>query len=355
MKGRLIALDHWHGREAAALMVDGRLEDLLIDPVAGPHLGTVFAARVDRPLKGQGGAIVSWPGPDAGSGFLRHAKGLAPGSVLPVQVTGYAEPGKAPPVSDRLLFKSRYAIVTPGAPGLNVSRAIKDEARRDALDLIAREEMAGEAAGLILRSAAMEAADEDVRDDIAAMRAAWDAIGTERQEPGLMRAGDGAHLTAWREWTEPAHIDTGEGSFETHGILDAIDALKSPRALAGETVFYVEETRALSAIDINTGADASPAAGLKANLAAIRALPRELRLRGIGGQITIDFAPLAKRDRRQIETALRAAFRADAVATEVIGWTPLGHMELKRKRERPLLVPGPMPPPLPCPICDKST
>jgi hypothetical protein len=43
MKGRLIALDHIHDTEAAALMVDGRLEDLFLDP-DGPRPGAIYRA-----------------------------------------------------------------------------------------------------------------------------------------------------------------------------------------------------------------------------------------------------------------------------------------------------------------------
>ena len=57
--------------------------------------------------------------------------------------------------------------------------------------------------------------------------------------------------------------------------------------------------------------DASPAAALKANLAAAAELPRQLRLRGLGGQVTVDFAPLARADRPRIERALAAALRDD--------------------------------------------
>ena len=88
------------------------------------------------------------------------------------------------------------------------------------------------------------------------------------------------------------------------------------------------------AVDVNTGGDTSPAAGLKANLAAAKDLPRQLRLRGLGGQITLDLAPMGKKDRRQFETTLRAAFRHDATETALAGWTPLGHYELQRKRDR---------------------
>ncbi|MEO1461000.1 MAG: ribonuclease G, partial [Pseudomonadota bacterium] len=124
MKGRTLVLDHLGDREAAALMVDGRLEDILIDGDA-PRPGTVYRAIAERPMKGQGGVFLRTPD---GSAYLRQIKGLAPGDALLVQVTGYAEPGKALPVTIKLLFKSRYAIITPDAPGLNISRQIKDEA-----------------------------------------------------------------------------------------------------------------------------------------------------------------------------------------------------------------------------------
>ena len=94
---------------------------------------------------------------------------------------------------------------------------------------------------------------------------------------------------------------------------------------------YIEPTRALTAVDVNTSGGAG---ALEANLAALRALPRHLRLRGLGGQITIDLAPAMKRDRAALENTLRAALRTCPVETAFVGWTPLGHMELKRKRER---------------------
>ncbi len=87
-------------------------------------------------------------------------------------------------------------------------------------------------------------------------------------------------------------------------------------------------------MDVNTGADTSFAAGLKANIAAARDLPRQLRLRGLGGQVVLDLAPMPKKDRRTLESALRAALRADTVETSLVGWTPLGHLELQRARAR---------------------
>jgi Rne/Rng family ribonuclease len=104
---------------------------------------------------------------------------------------------------------------------------------------------------------------------------------------------------------------------------------------------FIEPTRALVAVDVNTGADLSPAAALKTNLAAAAELPRHLRLRGLGGQITIDLAPLARADRPRVERALATALRSDGIDTAIVGWTPLGHLELQRRRiRRPLSGPG---------------
>ncbi|KUJ76287.1 ribonuclease G [Ruegeria marisrubri] len=332
MKGRTIILDHIQGREAAALMVDGKLDDFLIAGDAPPP-GTIYRARADRPVKGQGGMFLSTPD---GPAFLRQVKGLAPGAQLLVQVSGYAEPGKAIPVTTRLLFKSRYAIVTPDAPGLNVSRSIRDDEERDRLLEIAHEAMEGCAFGLILRSCCAEAGADEIAEDIAAMtdlaRQVLDDTGTESEK---LAEGDGPHVLAWRDWTEPAEVVTEPGGFESHGVLDALDAvLGIAEPLPGGGQLYIQPTRALVAVDVNTGSDTSLAAGQKANFACAKALPRALRVRGLGGQITLDLAPMPKKDRRGFEAALRAAFKADSEETILAGWTPLGHFELQRKRGR---------------------
>lgn len=332
MKGRQIILDHVAGREAAALMVDGRLEDLLIDaPPGRPRPGAIYRAQAGRQAKGQGGVFL-----DAGGTrlWLRQAKGLRPGDMLLVQVTGHAEPEKAPPVSPNLVFKSRYAIVTPEAPGVNVARSIRDEDERDRLKLAALEALDGRDWGLILRSSCAGAGEAEIAEDVGAMIAAAEQALPPGGAPGPVTEGDGPHLTAWREWVEPAEVVTEPGGFERHGVLDALEALLGPKERAGEAVLYVEPTRALVAVDVNTGGDMSPAAALKANLAAARALPRALRLRGLGGRVVVDFAPMPKGQRRQIEQALKAAFRADPVETVLAGWTPLGQYEMQRKRER---------------------
>ena len=332
MKGRMIVLDRWLGRQAAALMQDGRLDDLLIDDDSAPRPGAIFRAICDRPLKGQGGMMVRLP--DGMTGYLRDARGLAAGAVLLVQVTGLASDGKAVPVTDRILLKSRHVIITPGAPGLNISRQIGDEDRR-AMLLALAQGLVGADYPMILRSSCADAAPDDIADDMRLMvdlaaKVLADATGPT---PAALTKGDGPHAVAWREWSAPA-ISDGAGAFVRDGVADQIAALRVPLVDLGEGTMYVEPTRALIAVDVNTGGDTSPAAALKANLAAARALPRALRLRGLGGQVVVDFAPMPKGQRKPLEQSLRATFKTDPVETSLAGWTPMGLFELNRKRER---------------------
>ena len=336
MIGRVVVLDDLGGQAAAALVVDGQLEELLIDPSDDTPLpGAIYRAVADRPMKGQGGMFVKLPG---GSGFLRQTDGIAPGQRIIVQVTGPAEGGKALPVTSRLLFKSRLAIVTPGAPGLNISRRIKDEAVRAELEAVAVEAMAGadESLGLILRSVAERAEADEVAGDVAAMRALAEAVLRDLDGgPELLVEGAGAHETAWRDWADPEPDEVIEAGFEAQGVHEMIAALREAKvALVGGGNMLIEPTRALVAVDVNTGPDTSPAAALKVNIAAARDLPRQLRLRGLGGQIVVDFAPMPKKERAILDQVIRAAFKAEAAETNLAGWTTLGLFELTRKRDR---------------------
>ena len=329
--GRIIVLDEIKGAKAAALIEGGRLEELLIDPEDDTPLpGAIYRAVADRPMKGMGGMFVKLP---QGSGFLRQTDGLAPGQRIVVQVTGPAEDGKALPVTTRLLFKGRLAIITPGAPGLNISRRIRDEDLRAELQALADAAMAGSGHGLILRSAAEEADPAEITEEIAELRQMADAVTADLDGgPELLVEGASAHDTAWRDWEAADEVVT-EG-FKRLGVLAMIDELLTPRVdLPGGGHMMIEPTRALVAVDVNTGPDTSPAAAMKANVAAARDLPRQLRLRGLGGQVVIDFAPMPKKERHILDQVIKAAFKGDGEA-HLAGWTTLGLFELTRRRDR---------------------
>ncbi|MEP3347993.1 MAG: ribonuclease E/G [Litoreibacter sp.] len=333
MKGALIVLGELAGREAAARMVDGKLDDLLLAPDdnAPPAPGAIYRAVADRPLKGQGGMMLSLP--DGQTALFRGAKGLKPGTTMLVQVTSYAEAHKAVPVTDRLIFKGRSVIVTPGAKGLNVSRQVRDDDMREELLEALHRSRAPEAGhGVIIRTGAVGIDPDDIAEETDSLLDLADAVLADTDgAPELLVDAIGPHDLAWRDWP---HKDQTVQGFDEHGVLDALAEMDREEISLGQASMFIEPTRALVAVDVNTGGDFSPAAGVKANLAVAKALPRMLRLRGLGGQITLDLAPMPKKDRKQFEVTLRNAFRADPIETSLVGWTPLGHYELQRKRER---------------------
>ncbi len=335
MKGSLAVFDKIGGRVAAARIVDGQLDDLLIEPPDDRiRPGTIYRAKAQRPMKGQGGMILETPD---GPLFLRQAKGIGAGDTFLVQTSTYAEQGKATPCSPRILFKSRFAMVTPGAAGRNISKAIRNEERRVELRELLDDLVMPEGMGLVLRTAAEEADASAIEDDANAMIELARNIQQEPASgaPQRLLDGPGAEELAFRDWPAPEATETGDGAFEATGVTEMIEAASGPReTLSGGGYIFIEPTRALVSVDVNTGRDTSPAAGLKANIETLRALPRALRLRGLGGQVVIDPAPLSKRDRRQVESVARAAFRADPIETTLVDWTPLGHLEILRKRER---------------------
>jgi Rne/Rng family ribonuclease len=387
MKGRVILIDTPKERGSqAALLVDGRLEDLLLDPLKGdttPAPGEIYWAKIDRLVPKMGGAFVRLTA--SGMGFLREAKGLKEGHGVLVQAGAYAEPGKATPVTTRVLYKCRTIIHTPDAPGINVSRQIRDEAERARLTDIVETALAEEvpntenqASGFIIRTAAHEAPAREIMREVGATladRHLCEAAGKDEPPGDRSLLSEPAFKIAVREWTaslpdrlvvherhhramrmdeewedgpmagllaansgdirDMAEPFDGPDLFDHHGVWDEIEKLKSPRAdLPSGAWMAVEATRAMVTVDVNTAGEFGGGASLTANLEAARELPRQLRLRGLGGQVIVDFAPLRKSDRKRIEEALKAAFRRDPVETSLAGWTPLGNFELQRKRER---------------------
>ncbi|MFC3568641.1 ribonuclease E/G [Paracoccus simplex] len=340
MKGRQIVLGRLFGRDAAALMQDGQLEDLIVDPAGVTPLapGAICRAKVDRLVKGQGGVFLRLP--EGARGFLRDRSGLREGQSLLIQISGCAEDGKAIPVSARLNFRGRHVIVTPGIQGVNVSRRIRDAALRDTLVQLGESALEGQAEppGIVFRSVSAAAAEAEVMTELRQLLDLAGAVLADQEGlPELLLDAPEPAEQAWQDWADPPPdaIEDHPDAFEMSGAEAAAHRLLGPRVeLGGGAWAEIEALRALVAIDVNTGSDHSPAAGLKANIALARDLPRQLRLRGLGGQIVVDFAPMPKRDRGTLEQVLRAAFRTETAETVLIGWTAMGLYEISRKRDR---------------------
>ena len=377
------------GPEIAALVEDRHLADLFAGPAMGPEPEAIHKARITRLMPGAGAAIVDLG--EGHSGWLREAKGMKEGQTLLVEVSSVPEPGKAVPVSARVLYRQRLTIHTPGAPGINPARSLRDAEERARLTGLIEAELerhqswldatpdvddAGRVkqvlachrtGGTIIRSAAAGASALQLTRDLhlatAARIDAEEALADPSTPPGVVLPAPLPRDRALRDWGDRvSRIVLGAGDFSTlillekhrgsaftkmieefgkgdpldhYGVLDALDGLRTARAdLPSGGWISVEPTRALTAIDVNTGEATDPGAAMTANVETVRDLPRQLRLRGIGGQVVIDFAPMKKMHRQKIEEELKRAFARDPIATTLAGWTPLGNFELQRKRER---------------------
>ncbi len=350
--GRLIVIDSTDTRSVAALVVNGRIEDLLVDHPnpAVPVPGAVFRAKVERHLTGLGGFILSLG--QGQHGFLKSRVKLEPGHCLAVQVKTIPVHGKAAGVATQIRIRTRYVVLERGRRGIEFSERITE----DRTDLARLRDIAASipdldlsSTSVLFRASCQDANLATVADELARESCDFNRVleNANQGNPGLRTRAPVASARAVTEWMFPApdRIIEERGSFDTLGIWDMISRVlvpavslpKSPGArerMGSGASMVIEPTQALIAVDVNTGDIFSRSPGLDANLLAIGELPRQLRLRGLGGQVVVDLAPMAKRHRKRVEETIAGTFSDDPVKTTPVGWTPLGHYELQRNRER---------------------
>ena len=118
--GRLIVVDGTKARSIAALIIDGRIEDLLADlpDPNKPVPGDIFRAQVERNFRGLGGAMVNLGG--GHQGFLKSKAQLESGDRLAVQVRSVPGHGKAAVVTTKIKVAARWVVLTTGAQGVRI-------------------------------------------------------------------------------------------------------------------------------------------------------------------------------------------------------------------------------------------
>jgi Ribonuclease G/E len=135
------------------------------------------------------------------------------------------------------------------------------------------------------------------------------------------------------------HTSTADFPADLDALFD--EALSPSVAVPRDGTIHIDETRVAVFIDVDTGTPETGSAQqtrMAANLAAVRAISRQLRLRQFGGGIAIDFAGVeGKAPRERIRQAMETALAGDPAQPQVLGWTRLGHFEIVRpRRGRPL-------------------
>lgn len=390
------------GLTRVALLAGGLVQELHMERADCPSLvGNLYAGRVQRIVPGMDSAFI-----DIGIGVngllaaadlpARNPIGdqLCAGQGLLVQVTRDALGDKGPRLTTAITLASRYLVLaTCGARG-SISRRIRSETERQRLQnllpgLVA--ELGLGSAGLIARTAAENVSDEELRADARRLAARWlqlragAAHGVSPRlvlaEPPLplrvlrdcasagvprMTVDDSRCATEIRSWclqhpeaVVPVAEDCADpGSlFRRRNIEAEINAALAalvPLPSGGNLI--IERTEAMTTVDVNSGAYTGHSdleqTLLQTNLEAAAALPRQLRLRALGGIIAVDFIDLRESGhRRAVRQALEQALATDPDAGAVSSVGKLGLVILTRRQSRPPLAEVLT---LPCSHCDGS-
>jgi ribonuclease G len=301
---------------------------------------------------------------------------LTEGQQVLVQILKDPMGSKGARLTTLLSIPSRYLVLLPHEKHVGVSARIEDDGERDRLRevLDALQQRMAPDYGLIARTAAEGADAPALEADVAFLLRLWKAISDQaaNSKPGTLVHGDlPLSMRILRDLlgtdVERVRIDDAEECrrvkqfaqlfvpraaplielyegaapiFDLYGVEDDIDrALNRRVELKSGGHLVIDQTEAMTTIDVNTGAYIGhrnlEETVLKTNLEAAQAIARQLRLRNLGGIIILDFIDMKSEDHRaQVVRALERALAADHARTQIYPFSPLGLIEMTRKRTR---------------------
>jgi ribonuclease G len=394
MKREEILINATSTEVRAALVDSGVLQEVQIERASRVGLvSNIYKGKVSRVLPGMQAAFVEL-GLER-TAFL-HASDIArnphaepvveeaepdirefvrEGQDVLVQVLKEPLGTKGARLTTYIAIPSRYLVLTPNSLGVGVSSRIDDEVERERLRSTL-EAIKAEAppAGYIIRTAAEGATREALHADVMFLRKLWQSIeekAATTSSGGLVYEDLPLPLRVLRDSSSPdiarVRVDSEatfgklkefaehfvphlsslielytekRPIFDVYGIDDEIDRAlhrKVPLKSGGHVVF--DQTEAMTTIDVNTGAYVGhrnlEETIFRTNLEAAAAIARQLRLRNLGGIIIIDFIDMTEEEhRRQVLQTLTDRLAGDHAKSHVMNVSPLGLVEMTRKRNR---------------------
>jgi ribonuclease G len=379
-----------------AMVENGVLQEVLIERSQSRGLvGNVYKGKVVRVLPGMQAAFVdvglertaflhaadiirtdNGAGNGAGNGETAAISDLLNESQeIVVQVIKDPMGTKGARLTTQITIPARNLVYLPYSRHIGVSQRIEAEADRDQLRAMVRG-IAGEAesGGYIIRTAAESVSQRELEGDVGFLRKTWqsiqDKIGTlparsliheeqplairllrdmivdevekvridSRETYGRARAFARAFVPEVEERIE--YYPGERPIFDLYSVEDEIQkALQKKVPLKSGGYLIIDQTEAMTTVDVNTGGFVGrrnlEETLFKTNLEAAQSIARQLRLRNIGGIIIIDFIDMEDEEhKRQVLRALERALSRDRVKTFLTEMSPLGLVEVTRKRTR---------------------
>ena len=313
---------------------------------------------------------------------------LKDGQEILVQVAKEPMGGKGARITTYVTLPGRHLVLMPTVDHIGISRRIEDEKERKRLrKIIEKNKPAGY--GAIVRTVGEGKKERDFKSDMDFLIKLWHDIQKRRERSGApspLHQDLNLTLRAIRDLFTPEvdrliidsrqeyenalefieafmprlrslveYYDSEEPIFDHFGIeMDVSEALGRKVWLKSGGYIIIDQTEALTAIDVNTGRYVGKRTLedtiLKTNLEAVKEVVYQLRLRNIGGLIIIDFIDMENElSRERVFNALFEALKTDKAKTNILKISELGLVEMTRKRTRENIVRTLCDP---CPYCE---
>jgi len=298
---------------------------------------------------------------------------LQEGQELLVQVSKEPLGTKGARITSHISLPGRHLVYMPTVDHIGISRRIEDEAERERLrEIVERLKLSG--SGYIVRTVSEGKSEEDLLSDMQYLSTLWAEIAKRKDNapaPSLIHSDLDVVQKVVRDIvteqvdrivvdSRPDYdrivqfittfvpkmkysielYDEEEPIFDHFGLeVEISRALGRKVWLKSGGYIIIEQTEALTAVDVNTGRFVGKHnledTILKTNLEAVKEIAYQLRLRNIGGIIIIDFIDMEKEvNREKIFTALEEALKSDKSKTNILKISELGLVEMTRKRVR---------------------
>ena len=298
---------------------------------------------------------------------------LKEGQEILIQIAKEPIAKKGARITSHIALPGRFLVYMPTVNHVGVSRKINSEEERQRLKRIVTSERENGIGGFIVRTAAANIKEDELRADIRFLKHLWAEIknrADNSKPPALIYQDLNLVERVLRDQVNADFsqiwVDTEEEYervvrfaqrfqpslvrriklytkttplFENFGIQDEINnALKSKVWLKSGGYIVINQTEALVAIDINTGKYVGKTQRLedtivKTNIEAIKEIVRQVRLRDLGGIIVIDFIDMDERKNRQkVMQALEEALRNDRAPSKALQFNDFGLVAITRKR-----------------------
>ena len=378
------------GEQRVAVLEDDRVAEVYLErPERRSIAGNIYLGQVDNVLPGMEAAFVEIGlekngflyvdeivGPELERGHGRRIQDLiSRGQTILVQAVKDPMKTKGARLTTQISLPGRFVVFVPQGEGLGVSRRLDDDERSRLKDILKKLNV--KEGGVIVRTAAEGASEEDIERDLVFLQRLWKSIQAKAktatapeliyQEAELplrvtrdLFTGDFERafvdndqafkrITGYLKKTSPHMVERVVRYREKTPLMEAYGVDAEIKSTIGRRVdlpsggyLIFDYAEAFTVIDVNTGrfvGSRGKSAGgrledtiTKNNLEAVKEVVRQLRLRDIGGIIVIDFIDMANpKNRKTVEDALREELERDRTKTYVVEISPLGLVEMTRQ------------------------